>query len=160
MCARLQRGSAVHDTDRGSPVRRCCLIVYSVLLALSSLGAKDNRTTWLHFEPAVVELTGVVGIAYEYGPPTWGDDPKSGEKPKTPILRLSKPINILGDPTSDINKGDAENVEEVQLQLHRYRGLVGKRVIVTGTRSRNHTGWHFTEVVMMVKSIRKVPRGK
>lgn len=150
----------MHDTERARPVRPCCLMVCSVLLALSSLGAGEKRTTWLHFEPAVVELKGVVGIAYEYGPPTWADDPKSDGKPKTPILRLLKPINILGDPTSDINKGDAENVEEVQLQLDRYRALVGKRVIVTGMLSRSHTGWHFTEVVMTVKSIRKVPKAK
>jgi hypothetical protein len=105
-------------------------------------------------------LIGVVGVAYEYGPPNWSDDPKGAEGRQTPILRLSKPINILGDPTSDVNRGDAENVEEVQLELHRYRGLVGKRVVVTGTLRRSLTGWHFTEVVMVVKSIRKAPRLK
>ncbi|HME71275.1 MAG TPA: DUF4431 domain-containing protein [Myxococcota bacterium] len=102
----------------------------------------------------------MVGVAYEYGPPSWGDEPKTDKRPGTPILRLSKPINVLGDPTSDINRGDAENVEEVQLQLDKYRGLVGKGVIVTGTLYRDHTGWHFTEVVMMVRSIRKVPKVK
>jgi uncharacterized protein DUF4431 len=150
----------MHDTDRTSSVGRCCLIVCSVLLALSSSRAEENRTTWLHFEPTVVKLTGIVGVAYEYSPPNWGDDPKSDKRPETPILRLSKPINVLGDPRSDINRGDAENVEEVQLQLDKYRGLVGKRVIVTGTLYRGHTGWHFTEVVMMVKSIRKAPKVK
>jgi len=129
-------------------------------LALSSSRAEENRSTWLHFEPTVVKLTEVVGVAYEYGPPSWGDEPKTDKRPGTPILRLSKPINVLGDPTSDINRGDAENVEEVQLQLDKYRGLVGKGVIVTGTLYRDHTGWHFTEVVMMVRSIRKVPKVK
>jgi len=149
----------MHDTDRTNSVGRYCLIVCSVLLALSSSRAEEDRTTWLHFEPTVVKLTGVVGVAYEYGPPNWGDDPKSDKRPGTPILRLSKPINVLGDPTSDVNRGDAENVEEVQLHLDRYRGLVGKRVIVTGTLYRGRTGWHFTEVGMMVKAIRKAPKG-
>jgi len=147
----------MRNTERTRPF---CLIVCSVFLALSSPGAAENRTHWLHFEPAVVKLTGVVGVAYEYGPPIWGDAPEGDEESRTPILRLSKPINMLGDPTSDVNKGDVENVEEVQLQLHRYSGLVGKRVIVTGILNRSHTGWHFTEVVMTVKSIRKVPQVK
>ena len=102
----------------------------------------------------------MVGVAYEYGPPNWRDDPRSDKRPGTPILRLSKPFNVLGDPASDINRGDAENVEEVQLQLDGYRGLVGRRVIVTGTLYRGHTGWHFTEVVMRVRSIRKAPKVK
>jgi hypothetical protein len=102
----------------------------------------------------------VVGVAYEYGLPNWDDAPEGDGKSQTPILRLLKPINILGDPTSHLNNGDAENVEEVQLELHRYRGFVGKRVIVTGILNRSHTGWHFIEVVMTVKSIRKVPKLK
>jgi len=147
------------DPDRRRCLACCCLMVCSVLWAASSSSA-ENHSGWLHFEPAVVELTGVLGVAYEYGPPSWGDDPKSDEKPATPVLRLLKPINILGDPTSKTNKGNAENVEEVQLQLERYRGLVGKRVTVTGMLGRDYTGWHFTEVVMRVKSIRKAPKPK
>jgi hypothetical protein len=135
-------------------------MVCSVLLALHSSGAEERRSTWLRFEPAVVELAGVIGVAYEYDQPSWGDDARSDEKLGTPILRLSKPINILGDPTSVTNKGDAENVEEVQLQMRRYRGLVGKRVVVTGTLSRSHAAWHFTEVVVNVKSVRRAPKGK
>ena len=141
-------------------VRDICFTLCSVLLAFSSARAGEYKPRWFHFEPSVVDLIGVVGVAYEYGPPNWSDDPKGAEGRQTPILRLSKPINILGDPTSDVNRGDAENVEEVQLELHRYRGLVGKRVVVTGTLRRSLTGWHFTEVVMVVKSIRKAPRLK
>jgi hypothetical protein len=147
-------------TDRRISLGTPCLLACSVLLALSSSGADENRTRWLHFEPAVVELTGVVGVAYEYGAPKWGDGPEGDEPHPTTILRLSKPINIVGDPTSDLDQGDAENVEEVRLQPYRYGGLVGKRVIARGTLKRSHIGWHFSEVVLTVKSIRKAPRLK
>jgi len=48
----------------------------------------------------------------------------------------------------------------VQLELNRYRGLVGKRVIVTGTLGRSRNGWHFSEVAMRVKSIRSASKAK
>ena len=138
----------------------CLLTVCSALVVLHSSSAEEGRSTWLHFQPSVVELTGVIGVAYEYDQPSFGDDSRSDEKLATPILRLLKPINILGDPKSDTNKGDAENIEEVQLQIQRYRGLIGKRVIATGTLSRGYAGWHFTEVVMTVKSVRRAAKAK
>jgi len=82
------------DTDARSSLGCCCVVVCLVFWAASSSGA-ENRGGWLHFEPAVVELTGVLGVAYEYGPPSWVDDSKSDDESATPILRLSRPINIL-----------------------------------------------------------------
>jgi hypothetical protein len=157
---RLFRGSAVRDAHRAKLARYCLLTICSLLVTLHSSSAGESRSTWLHFEPSVVELTGVIGVAYEYNQPSWGDDSRNDEKLGTPMLRLSKPINILGDPRSNTNQGDAENIEEVQLQIQRYRGLVGKRVIVTGTLSRGHAGWHFTEVEMTVKSVHRAAKAK
>ena len=136
-------------------IRRCYTAIATLWLIACS-GAPADSISWLRYEPAIVQLTGVLEVVQEYGPPNWGDDPLNDEKLRVPVLRLSEPVNISGDSHSDINTESFENVREVQLQLDGYDSLVGKRVTVSGTLFAGHTGWHFKSVVMSVKVIQPI----
>jgi hypothetical protein len=112
---------------------------------------------WLSYEPAVVELEGKLTIAVKYGPPNYGENPQTDEKIKVPILVLSQPVNVRGDPTSDVNTESVEGVKEVQLSLKRgiaYRQLIHRRVVVKGTLFHSSTGHHYTRVLMDVQEIK------
>ncbi len=64
------------------------VLILVLLLAAQSVIAKDTYK----FEPAVVELTGKLVEKVFYGPPGYGEDPKSDSKEHAAILLLSKPI--------------------------------------------------------------------
>ena len=91
-----------------------------------------------------------------FGPPNFGEDPKTDSKEETRILVLGKPINVRAkDETDPVVGPSAENVRELQLVFNGpLRKLVGKKLIVKGTLYHAHTGHHFTDVLLRVESIR------
>ena len=115
---------------------------------------------WLSYEPAVVELRGKLTSKWFYGPPNYGENPKTDSKELLPILLLSEPVNVRGKP--DPNYGSSEyvsvkNVRRMELVLripHKY--MIGKNVVVKGTLFHALTGHHHTEVLVDVQSIRLV----
>jgi hypothetical protein len=68
---------------------RSVLILVLILVAQTVI-AKDTYK----FEPAVVELTRKLVEQVLYGPPGYGEDPKSDSKEHAAILLLSKPIKV------------------------------------------------------------------
>lgn len=122
-------------------------------------GSSIERTRsdeWLPFEPAVVELNGKLDIETFFGPPNFGEEPDRDSEERHWILTLDKPINVRPGPGSDpLFSEPVENVRKVQLVMHEpHRELIDKRVLVTGTLFRGHTGHHFTEALLNVRSIR------
>src|SRR5262245_8358066 len=91
----------------------CCGLV---LALMSSPPARAIDEECLDFEPAVVELTGLLVLSLEYGPPNWGADPDNDEKRQIPVLRLERPICVRGsgsgDP-DDVNLDSLDDVREV-----------------------------------------------
>ena len=114
-------------------------------------------TGWLSYEPAVVELRGKLITKMYYGPPNYGEDPKTDSKEVLPILVLSRPVNVRAKP--DPNAGppeqaSVENVRKMELVLSiPHKNMIGKTVIVKGTLFHAFTGHHHTDVLMDVKSI-------
>ena len=116
--------------------------------------AQDNG--WLSYEPAVVELRGKLTTKWFYGPPNFGENPKTDAKEEFFILILSKAINVRGntDIESDFNRISVEHVREMELVLSvPHKNLIGKNVIVKGTLFHAFTGHHHTDVLMSVQSI-------
>ena len=117
---------------------------------------ENVQTEWLEYEPAVVTLEGRLSMKTFFGPPNFGEDPKTDSKEETRILVLDTPINVRAkDETDPVVGPSAENVREVQLVFNGpLRKLVGKKLIVRGTLYHAHTGHHFTDVLLRVESIR------
>ncbi|MBI1749101.1 MAG: DUF4431 domain-containing protein [Acidobacteria bacterium] len=129
------------------------LFALTVSLGLT-IAAQQRRS--LSYEPAVVELQGRLTIELKYGPPNYGEQPRTDAKLKVPVLRLHEPIDIRGNPEDTLNAESVEGVKELQLIFKSgtaYKQLISKRVLVKGTLFRGHSGHHFTDVVMNVSSI-------
>lgn len=120
---------------------------------------RNQRIQWVDYEPAVVELKGRLIVRTYFGPPNFGENPRTDSKERTRILVLDRPINVRGRPDSDarINDTSVRNVREVQLVFPKNAGsLIGKRVVVTGTLFHWFTGHHHKEVLVQVTSLRLV----
>jgi len=111
---------------------------------------------WLSYEPAVVELKGKLTTKMYYGPPNYGEEPKTDSKEELPILVLSKPANVRGNPDSDAgpDRLSVKHARKMELVLRMpHKDLLGKNVIVKGTLFHAFTGHHHTDVLMNVESI-------
>jgi hypothetical protein len=136
-----------------------------VLLLLSwgfSCGASgpSDEERWVSYEPVVVELSGRLTVSMKFGPPNYGEDPETDQRLKIPVLLLSEPVNVRGEPDAQVNIESVRGVKEVQLIFLRgrnYDGLVNSRVVARGTLSHAVSGHHFTEVVMTVEDLEAAP---
>lgn len=117
---------------------------------------ESQKKEWVDYEPAVVELKGKLVVKTYFGPPNYGENPKTDSREKGWIVSLDKPINVRGKtgPDADYESDSVENVRELQLVLLvPHKGLKGRKVIVKGTLFHAHTGHHHTDVLMQVQSI-------
>lgn len=113
---------------------------------------------WLSYEPAVVQLEGVLTLVQKYGPSNYGENPETDEKVQVLILVLKNPADVRADPDSDLNTDSFEGVKEVQLVIFpkrkiAYKHLIGKNILARGTLYQRHTGHHYTDVVLTVISV-------
>jgi|SRR5580765_486233 len=116
----------------------------------------QNNNEWLSYEPVVVELRGKLITKMYYGPPNYGEDPKTDSKETFFILLLSKPVNVRGnsDPAGPEEQVSVEHVRKMELVLTiPHKNMIGKNVIVKGTLFHGFTGHHHTDVLMFVQSI-------
>lgn len=137
------------------------------LTAVAHIAISAQERQWLSYEPATVELEGRVVIRSKYGPPNYGEDPKTDQKGKYLFLVLTKPINVRATEGDGLNTQSVEGAREIQLILTdgkpSHKHLVGKNVVVKGTLFHAHTGHHYTDLVLTVRSLEvkaKAVRGK
>ncbi|MEE3627272.1 hypothetical protein UCD39_25365 [Nitrospirillum sp. BR 11752] len=125
------------------------------LMGAASVASAASRS--LHYEPAVVELTGTVVVEDHYGPPNFGETPEEDAKLRVPMLRLDAPVDVAGDPHSDTNLSSFEDVDQMQIVLVQGRsvdGFIGKHVTVTGTLAEKLEGGDFTQVLITMRTIK------
>jgi len=67
-----------------------------ILVAASTAAAQDHNR--LSYEPAVVELKGKLIVERKYGPPNFGENPRTDAKVRVPVLLLIKPVRVRGKP--------------------------------------------------------------
>lgn len=133
-------------------IRAMFLLVAVVIPAY----ADDGKC--LKYEPATIELTGIVKTKTFPGPPEYRSV-KEGDKPEPYwVLYLSKSVCVDGDPKNDINPTE-NNVKSLQLVMignyDKYRNLLGQKVTVKGELFHAITGHHHTDVLITVKEIKK-----
>jgi hypothetical protein len=106
----------------------------------------------LHYEPAVVQVTGtLVKGKHEHPNGTWFD---------ILLLKLNEPASIKGDGEKESMNVSENHITEIQISstdnaiLKKAGGMNGKKVVLTGTLFHSHTAWHVRELVMMVTSLK------
>jgi hypothetical protein len=135
------------------------LLLLTVLAAVAYPKAV-NAQRWLHYEPETVELEGRLVIESKFGPPNYGEQPKTDQKVKIPVLMLPYRASMFPTAHGD-NTNPVYSIRQIQLafgdKTASYKNLIGKDVVVTGTLFKAHTGHHYTEVVLTIGSIRVKP---
>jgi hypothetical protein len=107
----------------------------------------------LSYEPAVVELEGILTIKKYFGPPYYGEHPKTDKKEGQWILRLNEPVDVIGDDRYPETMS-VLGVRDIQLVLSgRHSELIGKEVLAKGTLFHRLTAHHHTDVLLEVQSI-------
>lgn len=134
------------------------LFLFTVLVAaLHATPTQAQR--WLSYEPETVELDGRLVIQARYGPPNYGEQPKTDEKVRIPVLVLQNPVNVLPGEEKSYNSQAVYGTTRIQLAFIEsripYKNLIGKKVVVTGSLFHAHTGHHYTDVVLKVSSIER-----
>src|SRR5688572_33007249 len=89
-------------------------LILTLLVAFACVGPAHAQR-FLSYEPEVVELDGQLVVQWKYGPPNFGEQPKTDQKVRVPVLLLSQRVVVTGDQEDGKNSQTASNVREVQL---------------------------------------------
>lgn len=146
--------SAQHDNTQVTPANTQTITSGNQVEEADTPKIRDKE--WLLYAPTVVDLKGKLTIKTFFGPPNFGENPKTDTKDRCWILSLPKPINVLAKTDDDPTVGPSEeNVREVQLILPEpHWELIGKNITVSGPLLHGHSGYHHLDVLMDVQSIR------
>jgi hypothetical protein len=123
---------------------------------LATLGFSSDC---LSYEPAVVTLRGTLVRKTFPGPPNYEDIRKGDRAEVFWLLDLDSPICVNEGKSEPGLNPEAKNIRRVQLVVEaetykRYKGLVGKKVIATGTLFEGFNGHHHTPVLLMVMTLK------
>jgi Domain of unknown function (DUF4431) len=134
------------------------ILVLTILMTVAHPTATQAQR-WLSYEPQTVELDGRLVLQSRYGPPNYGEQPKTDQKVKVPVLVLKNPVHVLANQEDGYNSQPVYWATQIQLAFvdngTAYNNLIGKPVVVTGSLFHAHTGHHFTDVVLKVRSIER-----
>ena len=136
-------------------ITRLLWAVASFSFASACFAQTKSNQVCLSYEPAVVRVNGTLIRKTFPGPPNY-ESVRRGDKPETYwVLDLPRPVCVDQDQRSpDLNPAH-KKVSQIQLVLppdayRKYKELIGKQVVATGTLFGRHTGHHHTLVLLTV----------
>jgi hypothetical protein len=122
------------------------IIAAAVLISTNSVICRSTpQSRCLSYEPAVVTLSGTLVRKTFPGPPNY-ESVKKGDKPETSwFLDLPESVCVGEDKTEPDLNPKQSGVHEIQLvlqpeQYQRHKGMVGRKVLATGSLFGEHTG--------------------
>ena len=136
-------------------MRNIFFLLFVIIVFTSSLKSKGRV---YHFTPDTVVLSGVLIEKMFYGPPGYGEHPKTDSKEYPFILKLSSPISVVAHPNDSINQTRI-NVKEIQTINFVHIKLIdflGKRIKVIGTLSSALIGHDHTDVLIKIITVNEI----
>jgi hypothetical protein len=129
------------------------------LLCTTALSVQAQRKQ-VHYEPEKVALTGKVVLRTFYGPPGYGESPKTDSRESQYILLLDRSIDVLGSPDFEAEHG----VKQITLVVFDFKSTpvrpwLHKRVTIEGKLFHAISGHHHTRVLIEVSTIGAAKRG-
>jgi hypothetical protein len=130
----------------------------SLVLMNSAVSQTRPQSECLSYEPAVETLSGTLVRKTFPGPPNY-ESVKKGDKPETSwFLDLPESVCVNQDKTEPDLNPKQSGIHEIQLvlqpeQYQRHKGMVGRKVLATGTLFGEHTGHHHTPVLLTVRTL-------
>jgi outer membrane murein-binding lipoprotein Lpp len=109
---------------------------------------------------SVSVITGIITTESFYGPPGFGEHPKTDSKEEVYILSVEKPITVISKETDEnATNTTKENVSKIQLIMPdniEAPAYKNKTVRLTGTFFGPQTGHHHTDVLLDVQKAEKL----
>jgi Domain of unknown function (DUF4431) len=105
-------------------------------------------------------VSGTIERIMFYGPPNFGEDPKTDEKGFYPVLKLDHGLPMCAEGSDGFANGSvtARKMQMIFIGSNKFRkSWYGKSVEVDGDMFAAQTGWHHTPVMLQVKNIRMMP---
>jgi len=138
------------------------IAVIILIWAKSATGQSTPQSQCLSYEPAVVTLSGTVVRKTFPGPPNY-ESVKKGDRPETSwFLDLPETVCVNESQTEPNLNPKQNGIHEIQLVLkpeqYQHKGMVGRKVLATGTLFGEHTGHHHTPVLLMVSTLDEPPK--
>ena len=135
--------------------RICVIAAMVVLLMIPSILFADC----MNYEPDSVVLTGKIVRKTFPGRPNY-ESIKNGDEPETCWILVSAQPFCVNAKTEDSTYSQEAGIKQVQLvfmgsEYHKYKNLVGKKVLVHGQLVPMQTGHHHTRMLITVKEILK-----
>src|SRR5215831_7668862 len=137
-------------------------IIAAVFVVAANPSARQNTTqsTCLSYGPAIVTLNGTLVRRTFPGPPNY-ESVKKGDEPETYwFLDLPESICVNEDKAQPDLNPKQSGIHEIQLvlqpeQYQQRKGMVGRKVLATGTLFGEHTGHHHTPVILAVRTLER-----
>ena len=139
--------------------------IFAAIIAVMNLiwtnlvtGQSTPQSQCLSYEPAVVTLSGTLVRKTFPGPPNY-ESVRKGDRPETSrFLDLSESVCVNESTTEPDLNPKQSGIREIQLvvkpdQYQQHNGLVGRKVLATGTLFGEHTGHHRTPVLLTVRTL-------
>lgn len=140
------------------------IIAVIILISTNSaMGQSTPQSQCLSYEPAVVTLSGTLVRKTFPGPPNY-ESVKTGDKPETSwFLDLPERVCVNEDKSEPDLNPKQSGIHEIQLviqpeQYQQHKGMVGRKVLATGTLFGEHTGHHHTPVLLTVRTLNEPPK--
>ena len=102
-------------------------------------------------------LQGILKKEIFYGPPGYGENPKSDKKEPQYLLKLEQAIKVVANPDDPLSETE-ESVREITLVNSSGQSLefvIGMKILVKGKLFHAHTAHHHTQVLMEVQSLER-----
>jgi hypothetical protein len=117
----------------------------------------------LSYEPAIVTPSGTLVRKIFPGPPNY-ESVKKGDRHETSwFLDLPESVCVNESKTEPELNPKQSGIHEIQLvlqseQYQQHKGMVGRKVLATGTLFGEHTGHHHTPVLLTVRALDEPPK--
>lgn len=129
-----------------------------MLLAWMGRAHPQSSSGCLSYEPTVVRITGAIIERTFPGPPNY-ESIKDGDEPETYwLLVLRRPVCVNEGNPGEFNEAK-KGIRRIQLAFNseyaykKYRRLLGRRAVATGTLYLGFTGHHKTPVLLRVNTL-------
>ena len=121
-----------------------------VAVFLTVFSVNGQAADCLKYQPASVELSGIVVPTMFYGPPNFGEDPKHDRKDIAAVLVLDKKICVTG---TDDNEKNVSRMQMVFQEPPYGKQWNGKHVRVSGSLYHSDNALQYTNVLIWVVGV-------
>jgi hypothetical protein len=115
----------------------------------------------LRYEPSLVTLSGTIFSRVDFGPPNYGEYPKTDSHEKHLYLKLDRTICVAANKAAnDLDDQPERNISTIEMSFLPPlldKTWIGKHVAVSGTLFHAFSGHHWTPVLINVKQARLSP---